>query len=133
MKTAIKKNEKGFATIMAVIIVGAIGAAIAIGFLNKGIDATKNAVSLQNSYQARQLADSCAEIALEHIRENTTYVSNGSESYDNGTCSYDVSDLGGNRRNITATGVSGDSTKKVLVELDGINPEIIIISWREIT
>ena len=133
MKTAIKKNEKGFATIMAVIIVGAIGAAIAIGFLNKGIDATKNAVSLQNSYQARQLADTCAEIALEYIRQSTTYVGSSSSSTDVGTCSYDVTNLGGNRRNITATGVSGDSSKKVLVEIDGINPKIIIISWREIT
>jgi hypothetical protein len=136
-KNIFKKNkynagQQGFATLMAVLIVGAIGAAVAVSFLNRGIEASKNTNSLEFALRARLLADQCAELALQDVRNNTAYVGKGSSSNSTGTCTYEVVQLGGNRRNITATGVSGDSTKKILVEIDGINPKIIIISWREV-
>ncbi|MBP6926127.1 MAG: hypothetical protein KBB70_00330 [Candidatus Pacebacteria bacterium] len=125
-------NQKGFATLMAVLIVGAVGAAFAVSFLNKGIQSSKNTISIQHAYQSKLLADQCAELGLQEIRNVTTYVGSGSSSNAAGTCTYEVVELGGNRRNITGIGKSGDATKKVLVEIDGINPEILIISWREV-
>jgi hypothetical protein len=133
MKQIHQKNmQQGFATLMAVLIVGAIGAAVAVSFLNRGIEASKNTTSLEFAFRARLLADQCVELALQDIRNNTDYVGKGSSTATTGTCTYEVVEFGGNRRNITAIGKSGDSTKKILVELDGINPEIIIISWREV-
>jgi hypothetical protein len=125
--------QKGFATLMAVLIVGAIGAAVAVSFLSRGIDASKNAISIEAAAEARLLADQCAEIALQEIRNNTAYLGSGESSSESGTCSYVVTQDGGTRRNITSTGKAGDATKKVLVELEGIDPKIIIISWHEIS
>lgn len=124
--------EQGFATLMAVLIVGAIGAAVAVSFLSRGIEASKNTISMQSAYQARSLADQCAEIALDSIRANSDYLGSGESSNPSGTCTYSVSTLGGTRRNIDTTGTSGDTVKKVLVELQGIYPKILIISWREV-
>ncbi len=128
----ISQKNAGFVTLMAVLIVGAIGTAVAVSFLNRGIDSSKNTVSLEYSYQARLLADQCAELALQNIRNTTEYLGSGSSSNSTGTCTFLVEDYGGKRRNITAEGKSGDSTKKLLVEIDGINPQIIILSWREV-
>ena len=133
MKNSLLKNKnEGFATLMAVLIVGAVGAAFAVGFLNRGIQASKNTISIEHAYQAKILADQCAEVALQEIRNNTAYSGKGTSSSAVGTCTYEVTLLGGNRRNITAVGTAGTSTKKVLVEIDGIVPKIIILSWREI-
>lgn len=130
--TSFQKNNSGFATLMAVLIVGAIGAAVAVAFLSRGIEASKNTLSIQAAYQARSLADQCAEIALDSIRANSDFLGSGESSSPAGTCTYAVSTLGGTRRNIDTTGKSGDTTKKVLVEIQGIFPKILIISWREI-
>ncbi len=126
------QSQGGFVTLMAVLIVGAIGTAVAISFLSRGIEASKNTASLEFSYQARLVADQCVELALQNIRNNTDYLGTGSSSSATGTCTYEVTDFGGRRRNISAIGKSGSLTKKLLVEIDGINPQIIIISWREV-
>ncbi len=131
----INKNnhgQKGFATLMAVLIVGAVGAAFAVSFLSKGIQASKNTISVQHAYQAKLLADQCAELGLQEIRNSTIYTGSGSATSSVGTCTYEVTQLGGNRRNISTVGKAGDSTKKVLVEIDGIDPRILILSWREV-
>ena len=132
MKYSSRKNQEGFATIMAVLIVGAIGVAVAIGFLTRGIEASKDSNSIQYAYQAKSLADQCAEIGLQKIRDSATYIGTGDSSNDAGTCTYSVSSLGGTRRNIDSVGTVQGLTKKVLVEIDGIFPKIIIIDWREV-
>lgn len=127
-----KQKNSGFVTLMAVLIVGALGTAVAVSFLSRGIESSKNTTSLEFSFQARLLAEQCAELALQNIRNNTDYLGNGSSSNETGTCTFKVEDYGGKRRNISAVGISGESTKKLLIEIDGITPRIIILSWREV-
>ncbi|MEN9582734.1 MAG: hypothetical protein RL641_688 [Candidatus Parcubacteria bacterium] len=125
-------DSNGFATLMAVLIVGVFGVAVVIGFLNRGIDANKNALSITAAYQARQLADDCAEIALQGIRNTTDYEGKGSSTSDKGGCTYEVTSMGGTRKDIVSIGTSNGAIKKILVEIQGVNPKIIIISWREV-
>lgn len=127
----INKNS-GFVTLMAVLIVGAVGVAVAIGFLTKGIDSNKRVITIESAYQARFYADECVELALQSIRNNTAYVGTGKSSYENGSCEYEVTINDSTRRNIDAIGTSNNLTKKVRVLIEGINPQIIVLSWKEI-
>jgi hypothetical protein len=125
--------KKGYVTLLSVIVVAALASAITFGFLSRGISASKNTSSFEAAIRSRVLADICAEIALQKIRDEAQYtIEKASVISVNGNCTYTIKNLGGNRRSIITTGYSGSATKNLDVEVDGINPYIIILSWREV-
>lgn len=125
--------KKGYITLLSVIVVAALASAVTFGFLSRGISASKNTSSFEAAIRARALADQCAEIALQKIRDEATFTTAGtSVSSVDGNCTYTIKNLGGNRRSIITTGHSGSGIKNVAVEVDGINPYIVILSWKEI-
>lgn len=123
---------KGFVSLLAVIIVGAIGLSIAVALLLNGVNALRFSFSGEQSAQARALADACAEHALGIIRGQTSYTGNGSLSLGNGICTYTVSSQGAQNRTITATGTVGTLVRKVRITLDKITPDIELTSWQEV-
>lgn len=126
------RYTKGYVTLLSVIVVAALSAAVTIGFLSRGVTASKNTVTVESAVRARILADVCAELALEKIRIVSTETNPGSSSTADGTCSYTITNLGGNRRSVVSIGISNAGQKKVDVEIDGIFPYITILSWNEI-
>ena len=58
---------------MSVLIVGALGAAIALSLILLGLGASRNSFALEQSNYAQALANSCAEEALQHIRDATPF------------------------------------------------------------
>ncbi len=127
-----KTYTKGYITLLSVVIVAALSVAVTIGMLSRGIVASKNVATVESAIRARLLADVCGELALEKIHITPTYTNPGTSETLDGTCSYTITNLGGNRRSIISTGVSGIGQKKIDIEIDGIFPYIIILSWNEI-
>ncbi len=124
--------QSGFATLVSILIVGAIGLAIAISLILLGLSSSRTSFARVQSFQAKALADACAEEALQQIHDSTSYTGSGSLTLGQGSCSYNVTSLGGQNRAITATGAVGSMTRRVSIVIDQINPAMHATSWQEV-
>lgn len=130
--SSFKFQENGFVALISVIIVGAVAVSVATSLLLLGIGSSKTSFSLEQSNQAKALANGCAEQALEIIRENPSYSGIGGLTLSQGTCSYAVIDSGGQNRIINAIGVVGSITRKVKISVNRITPVINTALWQEV-
>lgn len=131
-KTTKKITSSGFVTLLFVLIVGAVGMAVAISLVLLGVGSSKSSLALNYSHQARALADGCAERGLERIRDENSFTGTINLVLGLGNCSYTVADLGGENRQVTASGTVGTVVRKVQITLDKIKPKINITAWDEI-
>ncbi len=84
------KTEKGYITLMGVLIVGAMGLTIGVTLLILSVTNAQTALSYQNSILARSYADTCADEALTVLELNSSFRGNGLLNLTNGTCSYTI-------------------------------------------
>ncbi|MEK7123956.1 MAG: hypothetical protein AAB851_03645 [Patescibacteria group bacterium] len=126
------QTNTGFIALISVIIIGAVAVSAATSLLLLGIGSSKTGFALEQSNQAKALANACAEQALEIIRENPSYSGTGGLTLGRGTCSYAVIDLGGQNKTINASGTVGSIIRKVKINTNQIAPVINIASWREL-
>ncbi len=124
--------NKGYITLISVLVVGAVGTSIALSLLLLGNGASRNSFALQQSAQAKGLANACAEEALEQIREATPFVGSGNLSLGQGTCNFTVTNTGGNNRTVTASGTVGTIIRKLTITISAIDPLIVVSSWQEV-
>lgn len=123
--------KKGFITLLMVIITGFIALGILAMFSMDSIWSVKSSISMKNSGQMRALSNACAEVALETIRENNSWTGTSTVNIGGNTCSYTVSNTGGNNRTILASGTIKNITRKIQITTTGLNP-ISTSSWQEI-
>ncbi|PLX24968.1 hypothetical protein C0580_03510 [Candidatus Parcubacteria bacterium] len=124
--------NKGYSLLLAILVIGAISVAITISLILLGIDSSRTSFALEQSKQARGLANACAESALQEIRNSTPFTGSDTIIFSNGSCSYTVVNDGGNNRTIESSGEVGDTIKKINISIDQINPDINIVSWQEL-
>jgi hypothetical protein len=126
------KIKSGYITLMSVLVVGAIGISISASLLLLGLGSSRTSYATQQMYQAKALANACAEEAMEQIRALTSYTGNGNLSFSNGNCTYIVTSGGGQNRAIAASGTVGSMVRKVSVVVSSIEPLITISTWQEV-
>lgn len=136
MNTDIRKIKMrdcrgGFITLVSVLVVGAVGVLISLSLIVFGLGSSRTAFSVSRSAAARAYADSCAETALERIRESVPFTGTGGIAFGDGGCSYSVLSLGGQNRLVHATGTAGNSVRRVDISVVGILPRIKLLSWLE--
>lgn len=127
-----RKNSEGFITLVATLVVGAVGLSIALSLLLLGLGSSRTSLTTQQSTQARTLANACAEEALQKIRENSAFTGSGGLSIGAGTCSYSVTSGAGQARHIDASGTVGAIVRKLDIDITAIKPKIIISLWQEV-
>lgn len=128
-----RQSASGYITLVLVVIVGAITAAIVLTALSDGVSSSQTGLSFIQEYKARSFADACAEQALYLIHIGTIGTpgtGTGTLTPDaSGTCTYDVSvDAGGNVT-IDAEGVSGRATVPVAVTATVSLGAVTITNW----
>lgn len=123
---------KGFTTLVSVLLVGVLGLAISVSLLLLGLASSRTSFAQEQSYQAKALADACAEEALQQIHDSTPFTGSGSLTLGQGSCTYTVTSQGGSNRTITAVGTVSSMTRRVRVIIDSINPAINVTSWQEV-
>ena len=123
--------EKGFSTLLVVIIIGSIVTALIIYTTTTSFWSVMGSINDKNSVQSDQLANACAETALEAMRENNSFTGSGNVTIGNNTCSYIVSNPGGNNRTINVTSTMSGVTRKIQITTNAFNP-IVIASWQNI-
>jgi hypothetical protein len=124
-------KPKGFVTLISVLILGAVGVAIVVSLIQLGLGSSRTSFAAEQSLSARGLADACAELALERIRSNPSYVGTLSPLVGTGDCTYTVTDTGGVTRSIAAEATVGTITRRVHVVVSAVSP-ISLASWQEV-
>jgi hypothetical protein len=134
------QNNKGFMTLIATVLVVAIGLSIAVSLLILGVDTSRTSLVIEQSYQSSALANACAEEALQKIYDSMAvtpppppivFTGTGSLTMGQGSCSYTVTDTGGGTMNITTLGTVGTVIRKNQIILSAVSP-LAVSSWQEI-
>lgn len=126
------KSESGFITLLSLLIAGAVGLSIAVSLITLGIDYSKSTITTEDAALSKNLANTCADEALEKIRENQNYVGSGGLNFGQGSCTYQVTNLGGQNRQINTTGLVRNSVRKMKIFLSQVVPRIKTSSWQEV-
>lgn len=134
------QTNQGFITLMATLLVVAIGLSISVSLLILGVDSTRTSFVIEQSYQASSLANACAEESLQKIYDSmaitpppppTVFTGTGSLTMGQGNCSYTVTDTGGGTMNITTTATVGTVIRKNQIILSAVSL-LTVSSWQEI-
>lgn len=128
----ISKTNNGYVALISVLIIGSVGTAIAVSLILLGLGSSKTSFSLEQSNQTKALVNACAEEALQKIKDSTPFSGTGNLSLGQGSCTYTVTKLSGQNREIISSGTVGTIVRKVKITIDKINPDINIISWQEV-
>ena len=128
----VKRLQRGYIALMAVLVVGAAALAIALALLTTGTDRQRESLNGQQATQARGLANACADEALQVIHDNIAYSGTGNLSLGAGSCTYTVTVNTGTTRTITASGTVGSIVRKVQVSVTIGSSNISITSWAEL-
>lgn len=125
-------NNRGYITLISVLVVGAVGVAISVSLLLLGLGSSRTSFSFQQSAQAKALANACIEEGMQQIRDSIPYTGTGNLSLGSGDCTYTVASQGAQNRTIVASGTVGNVIRKINVIIDAINPNITVVSWQEV-
>lgn len=125
-------SQFGYITLLAVLVVGAVGVATVTSLLLLGTDASRTSLALQHSATARALAHGCVEEALQEIHDDKNYDGTVTLPFTQGSCTYTVTRNGGENRTIISSGTVGNIVWKVQVMVDTIEPQINVTSWNDV-
>jgi hypothetical protein len=128
----LNKSQKGFVTLMSVIIAGSIGLVLAGLLYMTSIWSIKNSGDDNFSAQSRKDLDACIEIALQTIHDTISFAGSGNLSLGGGNCTYLVTNTGGSTRTINATGTASSIYRKASISITAVSPKINIFSWQEV-
>jgi hypothetical protein len=112
-----------------VIVLGAVVTMIATSLVILGIGHSKSALSEFQSASAKVAADSCADEALKQIRLSSSFTGSGNLVLSNSTCTYAVTN--NSTASVTSVGLSGNSTRRVTIDISARTPSIIFTKWQE--
>lgn len=126
-------NSSGFVALVSVLIVTVIGAAIVVSLILLGIGSTRTSFALEQSNQAKALANACAEEALQRLAEDSSYAGELTIELGRGTCRIEeVQGAGNTEREIRVNGKVASIVKRVYVEVERIKPTLQIRQWQEV-
>lgn len=131
MKVFRKKNA--FISLISVLVISIAGTAIALTLLWLSTGSTKSRIAITGSSQAGELANLCAEVALNNLKRNINYSGNETISVTEGSCQIlSVLGSGNNNRTIQTSGTVGTYIRKVEVQIQEVSPQIQLTSWQEV-
>ncbi len=122
--------NQGFAMLLSVLILAAIGMFISTTLLILSVSAAQTTGSLQESQQARALASACVEKGLQQLITLNTYTGSGSQTLGLGTCTYTVSTIDPYNDSVVGVGTVGQTTRraKAIIYIS----QLLVTSWQEI-
>lgn len=125
------QNQNGFSTLFIVIILGSVALGLALWISTSSLWSIRGSIDDKSSAQARSLVNACAEVALETMRENTSYTGSNNVVIGGNTCNYTVINTGGNNRTINVVGTVDTIIRKLQILTNSFNP-LTIVSWQEV-
>ena len=128
-------NQNGYIVLISVVMLGAVGAAVASSLVLLSLADSQTSQSMGQSLQARAAAESCAETALNSLRENPGYGGDETLAWDTAQCVISPVEFSDPVYTIRAQG-SGDNFV-IRLEItarrqEGPPPAMEIDSWQEV-
>lgn len=126
-------HRPGYVFLISIIMVGVIAMATLGSLLLIGLGSMQIGFTVQQSEQARSLAQTCAERALRALWEDTGYAGMEELSFTEGQC--DILRTGGSgneNRSVCAEGSVGATVRRYEILLESILPSIRVSAWREV-
>lgn len=125
------RHQAGYIALLSTLFLVAIGGVVAGSLILLGLGFSKSSFALEQSNQAKALANACAEEALLKLKQDLSYTGNETITLSSGTCQIqDVKGAGPNRI-IKTTGTVGTIIRKVEVKVK-ISPSFTLSSWLEV-
>ncbi len=125
-------DNRGFAALIGVLIFGGFCITIATSMVLSATRSMQTSLAMRQSYEAKAVAEACADIALQAIHDDTGYTGTGGTTLGMGTCTYTVTDNGGSTRTVDVSASVGRIVKTFVITTDQVSPTIHIASWSEI-
>jgi prepilin-type processing-associated H-X9-DG protein len=98
-----KIMKKGFSTLYIVIILGSVSLGLVLMMTTSNFWAVKSGIIVKKNSQSKALANACAEVVLELMRESNNFVGVGNVTIGTSNCNYNVTNIGGMNRSIYIT------------------------------
>jgi len=109
-----------------------IAVSVFSSILLTNIDGLKGVEAMRNGIVAKNLATSCAEIAINKLKIADTYSGNETINFTEGSCYIQtISGSGNTNRLLRVTGTSENAIKKIEINVLVINPTTNISYWIE--
>jgi hypothetical protein len=128
------KEDDGFVALTSVIIINAFIVILFVGMFFSATEQIERADDREFSTRALGLANSCAEVALNELKNDLAYT--GDETVTVGAYSCDILELDSTdmAKVIKTVGIVNGYTKRVQIEVDTFaHPYLEIIDWRVVS
>jgi len=126
-------RQEGFIALVSVLIIGALVLMLSLGASMRGVGDIGMSIAQQHSARALSLANTCAETALMKLKNTLRYQGNESILIGGESCMiYPILGAGNLNRTVKTSSTVSGYTKKVLVTVSRISPEMHIALWREV-
>ncbi len=129
-----KKQNKGVAILIVVVVISAAALIMALGSAILGVGEADSGYTASRGGEAFSLADGCMEEALEHLRIDNAYVG-GIITTTDGSCTISITG-GGASRTVTVFGSTIDLYNKKIqatITLTSVNRSLVVNSWQELS
>lgn len=132
-KTVGPSDQKGYVALLSVLIMGAVSLSVGLALLLQGADSQRQTLVLQQSMQARGLAQACAEEALQQMYTSNSFTGTNTMNLGQGSCTYAVTSTGGSNRTIDTSGIVNDVVRRIKIHATITTSIISVISWQEVS
>lgn len=131
---ALENNKKkpAFAALFSVLILIIISGFVITGILVSSASGVQNNAVYRDGIEARALADSCANVAIDNLKDDNTYPGNESITIASKQCQVlAIAGSGNNNRVVRGQATVNGVTKKIEVSISELVPNTIINYWEE--
>lgn len=125
------QSNRGFGTLLIVILLGGVALALTLLLSTSSVWSIRGSIDSKTANIAKSLANACAEVALEAMRENNSFTGTNTVALNGNTCLYTVTNTGGTTRSVSVSGTVGGITRKLTITTTAFNP-LTIGSWQEV-
>lgn len=134
-------STTGFAYLIGVLVVSVIAIAIVVTLFSLSITSSKMVIVERQFFKAKAGADSCAELAIQRVKDDPAYSGGEEQSLDEGSCTYNVTNTlledGTRTAVIKASADINNTIRKVMITVVLSNleppgpPQLSLVSWQE--
>ncbi len=123
----------GYIALISVLILCAIALAVGIGLATRAVSQDQIDESRDATVRAYAAATACAEYALIGLKGSLLYAGNETRIYSGDTCTIlTIGGAGNLVRTVKTTSTVSGATRKILIQVEQVNPRMIISSWTDV-
>lgn len=126
--------RNGYIFLVTVLVIGVVASATAASLALLGWAAEQNGLLLQQSNQAYEYAQTCAERALRSLRSDFAYYGDVTIPFTYGSCViHPITGTANENRSICTEGYSGNSVHRLQLDVAQLFPSVRIRAWEEVS